>query len=735
MAKKIFSNLPVRRNLYKKGNKAKEDLKKIESLCRSYAIINPKVKFSLVHNKTPLFQKQSCPGLRPSLDAVLGHSVSSHLELVTLNVGDGLNVEMYVPNVAKPSDSMARANTEKTFVFVNHRPVDLKPVCKVLKQIYSEARQLRSEKNPIAVVNIQVVAKDVDVNLDPNKYSVMLKDQDELLKGLVTKLRAYYKLDVPAEENCDPNADLLSRSLFDKSAHNVSDVSSIGEEQGDRVLILPENPSEQHTAKVSEKHLAPKKTIEVERANKIIRLEKESQEAVVTQPSSLSFSLNGAATSTQKSDSLSPAGDGILPPNGVVNMSTSLESFPADERSFSSVHTSRSPNGEECGTAQISASHSFFSDQPGGSHDSKIDRCEFKKIGPSESSFSNQPGGSRLSEQSSKQMTLNAWSTGRAVLEHGSTKPAQPVTLLLPPPPLEHSADKRKLSDSLSNESPVQTRKKPKKNLDETEVKIDAFLSRVKDKSKKTDGNRTMKGLVAPMGTPILNKKQAQKVIRKEIKIAFNIHKNVKKCPPLGEVEKSSNLIGKFEKVPYWLFSADNDICILNHHRFQEMELYHRLLKNQRLPVGESGIDIQPLRSNHCWSEDLEQTLLNMVPRSAEHIITDERLEKNGFAVKWAPGQEPLLVGSCTAVNFLGVSDLIEILEAVRSNPEVSVADSRPGKIRAYLTGEVVRMSRQNPPGIDRQTAEKICSKLPTSVWTKCLHEKNVTHKICSYES
>ena len=39
VAKNVFHNLPVRRNLYKKGNRKKEELKRVEYFCKAYGIV------------------------------------------------------------------------------------------------------------------------------------------------------------------------------------------------------------------------------------------------------------------------------------------------------------------------------------------------------------------------------------------------------------------------------------------------------------------------------------------------------------------------------------------------------------------------------------------------------------------------------------------------------------------------------------------------------------------------
>ena len=80
---------------------------------------------------------------------------------------------------------------------------------------------------------------------------------------------------------------------------------------------------------------------------------------------------------------------------------------------------------------------------------------------------------------------------------------------------------------------------------------------------------------------------------------------------------------------------------------------------------------------------------------------------------------------------------LKSILEGVKSNADSSVGDTRPLKVRSFLQAEAVRMVRQNPPGIDLETARKmwatVCGKLSKSDETPlCFHGRPVCQLLTS---
>ena len=77
---KLFKNLPVRQQYSKNDKRRKEELKKVENMLMSFGIINPKIRFTLRHNKDILWQKVSVDMIRSAALSVWGYSVIQLME-------------------------------------------------------------------------------------------------------------------------------------------------------------------------------------------------------------------------------------------------------------------------------------------------------------------------------------------------------------------------------------------------------------------------------------------------------------------------------------------------------------------------------------------------------------------------------------------------------------------------------------------------------------------------------
>ena len=76
-------------------------------------------------------------------------------------------------------------NSEKTFIYVNQRPVQDKKIEKILKKTFLD-------KYPIGIVSLTTPPEIVDVNLDPNKATVMIGKQNQILDFLESELKIIY---------------------------------------------------------------------------------------------------------------------------------------------------------------------------------------------------------------------------------------------------------------------------------------------------------------------------------------------------------------------------------------------------------------------------------------------------------------------------------------------------------------------------------------------------------------
>ena len=185
-ATQLFKNLPVRKNYFKSGNRGKEDLKKTENLVWSYALIRPELRINLNHNQQSMVLKPSTTTLLKSAQQCFEYD----MELVQYDE-DGINVDLIFPKKDHLENSLKSSN-DKCFYFVNSRPVLIKPLDRILKSVFDG-------KFPTCVIAFKI-NDDVDVNLEPNKSSVMFKKKDQILHFVESKLKENYKIEEQLED-------------------------------------------------------------------------------------------------------------------------------------------------------------------------------------------------------------------------------------------------------------------------------------------------------------------------------------------------------------------------------------------------------------------------------------------------------------------------------------------------------------------------------------------------------
>ena len=81
--------------------------------------------------------------------------------------------------VSKLEPKCGRSTTDRQFFFVNGRPCDLPKVAKVLNEAY---RQFGSQPTyPAAVIDLKLAGDAFDVNVVPNKRTLMIREESALL--------------------------------------------------------------------------------------------------------------------------------------------------------------------------------------------------------------------------------------------------------------------------------------------------------------------------------------------------------------------------------------------------------------------------------------------------------------------------------------------------------------------------------------------------------------------------
>ena len=92
--------------------------------------------------------------------------------------------------ISKPGDGIGRSTSERQFVFINQRPVDMPKISKLFNEVW---RQYEMKQKPAFVLNFCLPPSSYDINIAPNKREVFLVDEVHLHNVLRAKLETIWE--------------------------------------------------------------------------------------------------------------------------------------------------------------------------------------------------------------------------------------------------------------------------------------------------------------------------------------------------------------------------------------------------------------------------------------------------------------------------------------------------------------------------------------------------------------
>ncbi|XP_050832720.1 PMS1 protein homolog 1 isoform X3 [Serinus canaria] len=172
----LFKNLPVRKQFYSTNRKCKEELKKVQDLLTAYGIIKPDLRITLTHNKAVIWQKTRVSDHKMACMSVLGTAVmSSMVPFQHCCEYPEINLSGFLPKAESDTSLTSLSSSERSFIFINNRPVLQKEILKLIRQYYSQVTQKDCTRlYPVFFLSISVPASAVDVNITPDKTQVLL---------------------------------------------------------------------------------------------------------------------------------------------------------------------------------------------------------------------------------------------------------------------------------------------------------------------------------------------------------------------------------------------------------------------------------------------------------------------------------------------------------------------------------------------------------------------------------
>ncbi|KAF2279193.1 DNA mismatch repair protein MutL [Westerdykella ornata] len=226
----LFYNLPVRRKELERT--IKREYKKVLNLLHAYACISVGVKFTVSNQipkgkKTVVFATQSNPNIRENIANVYGAKTLQ--ALIPLDLHFEMNPSkrpgstQSAPNRSTPADEASRGvrivgyisrpvhgegrqNPDRQMFFVNTRPCTLPQVAKAFNEVY---KSFNIAQSPFICADIKLDTNAYDVNVSPDKRTILLHDQSALLESLKSELLQLFE----AHDQSVPQAQLPDKRL------------------------------------------------------------------------------------------------------------------------------------------------------------------------------------------------------------------------------------------------------------------------------------------------------------------------------------------------------------------------------------------------------------------------------------------------------------------------------------------------------------------------------------------
>ncbi|XP_055145965.1 PMS1 protein homolog 1 isoform X2 [Symphalangus syndactylus] len=740
-ALRLFKNLPVRKQFYSTAKKCKDEIKKIQDLLMSYGILKPDLRIVFVHNKIYL------SGFLPKCDA--DHSFTS------------------------------LSTPERSFIFINSRPVHQKDILKLIRHHYNLKCLKESTRfYPIFFLKIDVPTADVDVNLTPDKSQVLLQNKESVLIALENLMTTCYG-PLPSTNSYENNktdvstADIvLSKTaetdvLFNKmesSGKNYSNVDT-------SVIPFQNDMHNDESGKNADDCLKHQISVgdfgyghcsseisnidkNTKNAFQDISMSNVSQENTQTEYSKTCFmgSVKHTQSENGNKDHIDESGEN----EEEAGLENSLE-ISADEWSRGNIL--KNSVGENIEPVKILV--------PEKSLPCKVSNNNYPS--PEQTNLNEDPCNKKSNVIDNKSGKVTAYDllSNRVIKKPMSASALfvqdhRPQFLIENPKTSLEDATLQieELWKTLSEEEKLKYEEKATKDLERYNSQMKRAIEQESQILK--DGKKKIKPTSAwnlaqkhKLKTSLSNQPKLDELLQsqtekrsqniKMVQIPFsmkNLKINFKKQNKVDLEEKDEPcLIHSLRFPDAWLMTSKTEVMLLNPYRVEEALLFKRLLENHKLPAEPLEKPIMLTESLFNGSHYLD-VLCKMTADdqrySGSTYLSDPRLTANGFKIKLIPGVSITenyleIEGMANCLPFYGVADLKEILNAILNKNAKEVYECRPRKVISYLEGEAVRLSRQLPMYLSKEDIQDIIYRMKHQFGNEikeCVHGRPFFHHL-----
>lgn len=165
----LFQKTPAR---FKHLKTTQYEFSLISDVIQKFALGYPNIAFRLVHNQVETFKTTGRGNLQEVLLQIYGRDIAKAAIAIDCK-DDDYHVTGYI---IQPHFN--RATKYYMYVYMNHRMIRHQRLYKAIKDAYNS--YMPHDRYPIAVLNVEMDAQLIDVNVHPSKWEVRLQKEKQL---------------------------------------------------------------------------------------------------------------------------------------------------------------------------------------------------------------------------------------------------------------------------------------------------------------------------------------------------------------------------------------------------------------------------------------------------------------------------------------------------------------------------------------------------------------------------
>ncbi|XP_060137336.1 PMS1 protein homolog 1 isoform X2 [Zootoca vivipara] len=755
---KLFKNLPVRKQFYSTDKKRKEEIKKIQKLLMAYGIIKPELRITFTHNKTIMWQKTRVSDHKMAFMAVVGTAVMSGMVPFQHHSEDPeVFLSGFLPKPSSDGCLTSHSSAERSFIFVNNRPVHQKEILKLVQQYYNlKSHKDSNRSHPAFFINIAVPPSAVDVNLTPDKSQVFLHNKESVCLAVENVLTSVYG-PLPGTASCETDlsgatsgeAEQMNVSLNEVEPRNI-DPHACTE------LISFSNAQNGGTEKPTEVCLETQmlySAVGLSTKNELSGCKTAVSDRFLCEhqqnKSKVIFNLDG--NTLMDTNSKNGLDDDLRDDHfqeAIERTTTLKDSTEVTADKWSLGNAFKNTRGENIEPVRIlipEMGHARPQErrnddgqqtfQEGGSIQSlKKTNVVNDKLGQitAYDIIKN-----RIIKKAMSAFDIFTQDHRPRLLAENTKVSMEELMLKLKEMWETLNEEEKKKYEEKANRDFERYNKQSRKAADQSIQRSTRGRER-KHKSKLKDCLINQQKLDKLFHSQMEEKPNSCKAI-KIVQVPFSMDSFRHNLHVLKQKEtvKDDPCLIRLPNFPdAWIIASEKKIMMLNPYRVEEALLFKKLLENHKLPI--QKLDNPIILTDSLFSDSRYKEVLCNMPKESirfdgSSYLSDTRLTANGFQIKIIPAIENQLEieGMANCLPYYGIPDLKEILSAVVDCNAKEVHECRPLKVTNYLEAKAVRLCRQLPLYISKEDVQDTIHKMETQLGNQhkgCVHGRPFLH-------